>query len=1498
MGTRKILVIFIIFLLISLVCPFHFDLNTVLADDPPIDDPIPAPVYGNFIHPSGYNPQEYYNDSGTWRPINLTIKPYNDGTYDYIVNQTWYTYYMRNHSSWGDGFKFVSEGYSFIYQPSDYSFRNQYGSQDYISSIADKTAIINNNNHTATYSNVFPNVTLQYKMQPTMVKEYYVIDKLPRAPAEYLGTNVTVDFGGYIKYGTARLYVDGVDKTGTDFVTNHEIEFRDSSHNLLYYLPEPYATDTIGNSTSCYYEVKTQGQQIWFYVRTPYSFFQNATFPVKVDPPVYGVITAAVISSYEWDPEEGQNYGLNGACRVNSTDYWLTVACGDTGSTCDGWARTIKVWGNNATIKPSVISSYEYDTTDGCSANVRHIPGTDKYVVAYQDKLKVTVVTLKVSASTGAITASNIDTQSLTYLSFSTGGNMFLLQVTSNVWAVAYGESSTSDGFIETLWIASTGIINNTLLDIQEFDGTFGLQPYLCMVDSNTIAITYNSGSTAGEFTLMTYNISSSGLITNTPADSWAYEVNPFDFSCINKVGSNVFAVTWMDMDYDIQSNTVTIADTGAITKSWIDTLEIYNDVAANWFLETFVVHDPQTTADGSGILGLTFQDAAGDGRMLTWNVTKAGVMPATPIGVGFEFDTADSFYFAHVEYVNQSWYLIIYTGTGYDGWSATVKILTNWQAPAFSTPQPTNGTTGVYVSPRCNITVNDINADTMTISWFTNMTGSWVCHQTNTSVTNGTYKWDFTEAITGLTKYWWKVYANDSIHNVSAVYCFTTATAPPTFSNPVPTNGSTGIAFTPKCNITITDADGDSMKLDWFENSTGGWVHRQSNSSCPNGTYRWTFIQASSYITKYWWKVYANDATYNVSAVYCFTTFEHIPTIVLNNPSPNGTTEISFMPICAVWANDTGSEKLNITWWENSTGPYVMRQKNSTVDPNAIYRWNYSQATSYKTTYYWKVYVDDQTTNVSKWYYFITIRFEDYILAGGATNYTVKQYWTSDMLYKARTASYGGIIYALPQDDTYVYAGGAMGTVCQYWKSNMTYKAATANYGGVIYALAQDDTYVYAGGATTLTVRQYWKSNMTYKAATASYGGTIRALAQDDTYVYAGGATTLTVRQYWKSNMTYKAATASYGGVIYALAQDDTYVYAGGATTLTVCQYWKSNMTYKTQTPTYGGTIWALAQNDTYIYVGGALTQRVCQYWKSNMTYKARTLLYGGTIDALAQDDTYVYAGGATTLTVRQYWKSNMTYKAATASYGGTIYALSFLKIVHIPTIVLSNPSPNGTTEISLTPICAVWANDTGSEKLNITWWENSTGPYVMRQKNSTVDPNAIYRWNYSQATSYNTKYYWKVYVDDQTTNVSSWYCFTTEAGGITIIFDVNRTSFGFGIVQNNTIIYSNTTQADTFRIYNNGTCNIDIDINGTDATASGVSAWILSPTNGDNMYKMEIYNSTTNWFQVNLTEDTWYSNMVQSTNITANLRITTPIVFYSGKQMSCHIYMWASIA
>ena len=90
-----------------------------------------------------------------------------------------------------------------------------------------------------------------------------------------------------------------------------------------------------------------------------------------------------------------------------------------------------------------------------------------------------------------------------------------------------------------------------------------------------------------------------------------------------------------------------------------------------------------------------------------------------------------------------------------------------------------------------------------------------------------------------------------------------------------------------------------------------------------------------------------------------------------------------------------------------------------------------------------------------------------------------------------------------------------------------------------------------------------------------------------------------------------------------------------------------------------------------------------------------------------------------------------------------------------------------NTSIDIGLTPVCNVTANDEdGGDTLTVTFYENTTGSWVLQQTNESVSPGASVEWNnYNNATAYSTKYWWAVNSTDGTDWINETYSFTTEA-------------------------------------------------------------------------------------------------------------------------------------
>jgi hypothetical protein len=208
--------------------------------------------------------------------------------------------------------------------------------------------------------------------------------------------------------------------------------------------------------------------------------------------------------------------------------------------------------------------------------------------------------------------------------------------------------------------------------------------------------------------------------------------------------------------------------------------------------------------------------------------------------------------------------------------------------APEISNPYPANESTNIPTTPTLNITVSDAEGDTMDITWYSNSSGSWVSFGTNSSVGNGTYHQTNSNFSTSGTTYWWNVSVNDGTDtNNSGIFQFTTSYAP-VLSNPGPANESTGQSLTPVCNITVSDQDGGTVDVYFYENTTGGWVLQQTNSSVdvssPANVVWDNYNNATSYVTTYWWSVNCTDGNGGwTNETYHFTTRYESPSVVTN---------------------------------------------------------------------------------------------------------------------------------------------------------------------------------------------------------------------------------------------------------------------------------------------------------------------------------------------------------------------------------------------------------------------------------------------------------------------------------------------------------------------------------------------------------------------------------------------------------------------------------------
>jgi len=303
---------------------------------------------------------------------------------------------------------------------------------------------------------------------------------------------------------------------------------------------------------------------------------------------------------------------------------------------------------------------------------------------------------------------------------------------------------------------------------------------------------------------------------------------------------------------------------------------------------------------------------------------------------------------------------------------------------PEISNPDPANESTSIELQPTLSIDVSDNEGDDINITWYSNSSGSWQIFATDSSVGNGTYSQTNTNFTGYSTTYYWNVSVNDGEdYNSSDIFHLTTlANSNPVISNPDPANESTDENLNVNLQITVNDVDDtrQNMNITWYWGTDASCPNFLGhNLSVSNGTYYMPDgNNFTTHDTTYYWQVIVDDGfSGGDNEIFHFTTLANSnPTITGENPS-NDTIGLLPLQTVNITVTDVEGDAMDITWQSNYSGSYVTYQTNSSVG-NGSYSWYFSGCTEYNTFYYWRVFVDDGTTNVSDTFFFKTISKPD----------------------------------------------------------------------------------------------------------------------------------------------------------------------------------------------------------------------------------------------------------------------------------------------------------------------------------------------------------------------------------------------------------------------------------------------------------------------------------------------------------------------------------------
>jgi hypothetical protein len=370
-----------------------------------------------------------------------------------------------------------------------------------------------------------------------------------------------------------------------------------------------------------------------------------------------GDIANTVIDTLEFDSTSGYYPDI---IHLSGNIYAIAYH----GVSGDGFIRTVGI-APDGNITNSIIDTLEFDTSDCIFPDIISISG-NIYAVAYQGPGDHGFIKTVEIAPDGNITDSVIDT-----LEFDTGNGLepVIIHVSGKIFAVAY-RGDGNDGFIKTVEIAPDGSITDSVIDTLEYDTSDGYYPDIIHISGNIYAIAYEGTNNDGF--IKTISITPGGDIGNSVIDTLEYDTSDGYYPDIIHISGNIYAIAYEGTNYDGFVKTVEISTDGNITDSVIDTLEF----------DTADGREPKIINVTGDVYAVAYRGTNNDGFLKTVSIAASGQIANSVIDT-LEFNTGDSYY-PDIFRIAEGIFTIAYRGPSLLGYLKTVGITTHAAVFAF----------------------------------------------------------------------------------------------------------------------------------------------------------------------------------------------------------------------------------------------------------------------------------------------------------------------------------------------------------------------------------------------------------------------------------------------------------------------------------------------------------------------------------------------------------------------------------------------------------------------------------------------------------------------------------------------------------------------------------------------------------------------------------------------------------------------------------------------
>jgi len=705
-------------------------------------------------------------------------------------------------------------------------------------------------------------------------------------------------------------------------------------------------------------------------------------------------------------------------------------------------------------------------------------------------------------------------------------------------------------------------------------------------------------------------------------------------------------------------------------------------------------------------------------------------------------------------------------------------------QSPTFSYPNPSNNSYGNNLTLEWNITIEDPEGDDF--NWTINVSdGSF--NSSNYSV-NGSYSISLAD-LQGNTTYtvWANVTdGNGSKNWTNETFSFRT-NSPLVFSNPNPANGSIDVLIsTASWNITIEDPEGSTFNwsIDVSDGVGGsyGFDNNNGSKSCSLvGLDYWTnytvWVNATDNMSKGGSNISTNETFY-------FTTGNESNIYVDDDQAPSWYSATNVSTITEGIANATNGTTKNIYvfpgtytgWWVLNKYVNITAINGSNDRPQLNGRLNISEYI------YGPISIENLSINASVYDRAVYVRRANYITFINCNITSLRDY---NLLVQGRYCNFsycnitGGFYRTVLISTISSWTTGSN----TLWFCNISGWEISAQYCIEIASGADGNEFIgnsiydtaFAGATTAVQVSS--DNNLFY------HNNFINNINHS---IDSGSG------NIW--NETYGTYPSNIIGGNYWQGEDTTDTQhgpnqdIGGADAICDSPYGKDK--YPLVNPFYG-TLYLLQISDP-TPSNGSINASL---WLPNVSVNITgTDPFNYTITGIYINDTDNNGTGATSgiyyanisnplpINTEIIWYVNVTDGNNTSNKTYHFYTNQQ------PFISTQFPVNESTISWS-SPLCRVVVNDPDGDTMDICWYQNVSGTWILNQTNLSVS-NGTYRWVYQEAnTTFNT-YYWMVTVNDSYTNVTYVYNFNlvtnrtwkniTEWNG-TVFTDQNNTEFKF---------------------------------------------------------------------------------------------------------------------